>query len=107
MAKKNKVPNLRPANDILTTEQLSNSRLAKISGSHVLFLVSPQILADEHATRHLEFVTRLGGQNVYADGMLRAKFWTVNFFDPSDWFVKFKKIDEAMEKLQARTKVAV
>lgn len=107
MTKKNKVPNLRPANDILTTEQLSKSRLAKISGSHVLFLVSPQILADTHATRHLNFVTRLGDQNVYADGMLRAKFWTVNFFDPSDWFIKFKKIDEVMEKLQSRNNVAV
>jgi hypothetical protein len=97
--KKNKTraPILRSSRDVLSNEILSKSRIAKIKGSNILFLVSPQILANKHATRHLTFLTRVGNENVLADGELRAKFWSVNFFDPSDWFAKFEKMDQIIQ----------
>lgn len=101
MTKKKRTVKLRPANDVLTPEQLSKSRIAKIPGSSLLFLVSPQILADQFATRHLIFLTSVGKSNVCADGLLRARYWTVNFFDPSDWYTQFKKLDVALAEVRA------
>jgi hypothetical protein len=105
MAKaKNKktTPSLRPAKDVLNANKLLDSRIAKINGSNILFLVSPQTLQDKKATRHLTFLTRVGNENVLADGQLRAKFWSVNFFDPSDWFARFQKMDDLIAAMNEK-----
>jgi hypothetical protein len=94
---KNRAPILRSARDVLSSDLLLKSRVAKINGSSLLFLVSPQILENKQALRHLTFVTRVGKENVLADGELRAKFWSVNLYDPSDWHAKFEKIDDYLE----------
>lgn len=102
MKKKSKAPKLRPAKDILDRDQLMRSRVAKIYGSSILFVVSPQIMADKFATRHLWFQTKIGKDYPVTDGELKAKYWSLNFFDPSDWYTHFKKMDENIAKLKAR-----
>jgi len=102
MTKKKNTLKLRPANDVLEPSKLSRSRIARVNGSSLLFLVSPQVLEDEHATRHLTILTRVGNENTMADGLLRAKYWSINFFDPSDWYAKFKRIDEVLNQIKAK-----
>ncbi len=101
MAKKNRQIKLRPANDVLEKNALNKSRIAKINGSNQLFLVSPQFLNDSFVTRHLTFLTRIGNENVLSDGMLKVRYWSVSFYDPSDWHGLFSKMDDTIKALKA------
>ena len=90
----------RSARDVLERDELLKSRLVKVHGSSLLFVASPQVLKNKHALRHTSIVTRVGKENAYVEGELRAKFWTNSFFEPSDWFSKFKAMDETIEHLK-------
>ncbi len=96
-----KKPTLRSAKEHMDAEQLANSRVAKICGTTMLFLVPPQFLNDHHALRHLTILNRIGNDITLSDGKLKAKYWSLSLYDPSDWFSRFKKIDKAIAEAKA------
>lgn len=87
----------RPANEVLEPNELAKSRIGRVKNGDIV-LVPPYMLKNLYALRHVEVVNRLDGVNVIADGLLKARFWKKNIYDPGNYNALFDKIDNFAEK---------
>lgn len=87
----------RAAIDVLSVTELSKSRLGRVKNGDVV-LIPPYMLKNLYALRHVEVINRLDGVNVMSDGMLKAKYWRKNIFDPGSYNKLFDKIDNFEQK---------
>jgi uncharacterized membrane protein len=90
---------IRTAQDVLTADELLSSRVFKIPcGGYVV--ASKRLIDNNEDLKLFRQIFRIEKSSVLMDGKLKAKYWTLPVYDPTDHKDLFENLNSITVKQQ-------